>query len=119
MKKQIREELAGHILTMINDGVIDNTNRDDWHFHLFNEDYYLIGYYECEKWLKRHNISPFEGIRICQEYEEENYGAIEQKYADAEKVVNMLAYIYGEQLLWEFDGESVEELEEFVEDILG
>lgn len=119
MKNQIREELAGHILTMINEGTIDNGNRDDWHFHLFNEDYYLIGYHECEKWLERHNISPFEAICTCKEYEEENFGEITQKYDNAEKVVNMLVYIYGEQILSEFDGESIEELEEFMNDILG
>lgn len=118
MKIQIKEELAGHILTMISDGVIDNTNRDDWHFHLFNEDYYLIGYYECEKWLERHDISTFEAINICQEYEEEHFGEI-GRYDNAEKVVNMLVNIYGEQILSEFEGESIEELEEFMNDILG
>lgn len=118
MKNQIKEELAGHILNFINDGIIDNDNRDDWHFHLFNEDYYLIGYYNCEKWLERHNISPFEAIGICHEYEKENFGEITQKYDNSEKVVNMLVYIYGEHLLSEFEGESIEELEEFVNDIL-
>ncbi len=46
MKNQIKEELAGHVLTMISDGIIDDNNKDDWHFHLFNEDYYLIERYE-------------------------------------------------------------------------
>lgn len=119
MKNQIKEELAGHILEKIEEGIIDNTNRDDWHFHLFNEDYYLIGYHECEKWLKRHGISPFKAIDICRQYEKDTFGEITQKYDNAEKVVNMLVYIYGELLLSEFDGETIEELEEFVEDILG
>src|SRR5690625_2233490 len=109
MKNQIKKELAGYVLERIEDGIIDNNNRDDWHFHLFNEDYYLIGYYECEKWLERHDISPFEAISICQEYEEENFGVIAKTYENAEKVVNMLAYIYGEQILSEFEGESIEE----------
>lgn len=119
MKNQIKKELAGHVLAMINDGVIDNTNRDDWHHLLFNEDYYLIGYYECEKWLETHGISHFSAINTCQRYEKENFGEITQTYDNAEKVVNMLAYIYGEELLSEFEGETIEELEDFVKDILG
>lgn len=118
MKNQIKKELAGHVLAMINEGVIDNTNKDDWHHLLFNEDYYLIGYYECEKWLKKNDISPFEAIEICQEYEKDNFGEITKNYGDAEKAVNMLVYIYGEQLLSEFEGETIEELEDFVKDIL-
>lgn len=45
----IKEELKQHIEDNINyyDGCID-----DLHHHLFNEDYYLIGYYNCEQWLK-------------------------------------------------------------------
>jgi hypothetical protein len=117
MKNQIKEELAGHVLAMISDGVIDNTNKENWHFILFNEDCYLIGYYECEKWLERHEMSAFEAIDICQEYEKEHFGEIVKKYDNAEKVVNMLAYIYGEELLSEFKGESIEELEEFMTDI--
>ena len=119
MKNQIKEELAEHVLTMISDGIIDDNNKDDWHFHLFNENYYLIGYHECEKWLERHGISPFEAIGICQEYEKENFGEITKVYDNSEKVVNMLVYIYGEILLSEFEGESIEELKEFMEDILG
>lgn len=118
MENQIKKELAGHVLNFINDGVIDNTNQESWHYLLFNQDYYLIGYYECEKWLESNNISAFEAISICQEYEKENFGEITNKYDNAEKVVNMLVYIYGEQLLAEFEGESIEDLEEFVNYIL-
>ena len=119
MKNSIKTELANHILDSINDGIIDNTNRDDWHFHLFNEDYYWIGYYNCEKWLESHNIGAFQAIEICQEYEKDNFGEISGEYDNAEKVVNMIAYIYGERLLSEFEGENIEDLEEYLNDILG
>lgn len=72
----------------------------DLHFHLFNEDYYIIGYYQAEKWLHKHNLNAFAAIRIVQEYELDNFGECDKlKYDNAEAVVNMLAYIYGEQLL--------------------
>ena len=71
----------------------------DAHQQLFNEDYYLIGYYNCEQWLKKHNISVFHAIKYCQDYENENFGECRQ-YEDAEKVVNMLTYIVGENILF-------------------
>lgn len=118
MKTTIKEELAGHILDKINDRIIDNSNKDDWHFHAFNKDYYIIGYYNASEWLKRHDIDAFEAISICQEYEKDNFGEISGKYDNSESVVNMLAYIYGEELLCELDAETVEELKKKCEDIL-
>ena len=78
---------------------IKNLDIAEAHYQLFNEDYYLIGYYNCEQWLKNHNISAFEAIKYCQDYENENFGECRQ-YEDAEKVVNMLTYIVGEDILF-------------------
>jgi hypothetical protein len=111
-------ELAAHIFNIINDEVLTDSNIDDWHFHAFNEDYYLIGYYECEQWLKRHNISAFEAINICQSYEKENFGEISGNYTNSEKVVNMLVYIYGEALIYSDNFTSVEELKEAMQELV-
>lgn len=111
----IFEELADHILNGINDGVIDNENTEDWHFHLFNEDYYIIGRYEAEKWLEDHEVSVFRALGIIHEYEKNNFGET-QNYADAEKTVNMLAYIFGEDILSEASADTIEELGEYLED---
>ena len=119
MENTIREELLNHILDRINDGVITNENKDDHHFHCFNEDYYIIGYFNAEQWLKKHDVSPFEAIGICQEYEMDNYGAITNMYNNAERTVNMLTYIYGEEILNSFDYDTVEELEELIKKQLG
>lgn len=116
METTIKRELAHHILTRIDEGIIDNTNRDDWHYLCFNEDYYIIGYYEASQWLKTHDIGEFEAVGICQKYEKENFG--ESKiYDNSETTVNMLAYIYGEELLSEIDADTVEELEEELKEI--
>lgn len=114
MKTSIKQELSGYLLDLINDGVLTDENRDDWHFHAFNEDYYLIGYYNCNEWLKKHNIDSFEAIGICQQYEIDNFGEC-QVYDNAESTVNMLVYIYGEELLYSFDAENIEELNEELE----
>jgi len=118
MKNSIKTELAAHIVGLINDGVLTNENREDWHFHAFNEDYYLIGYYECSQWLKKHEIGEFEAAGICQKYELDNFGESTNIYDNSEKVVNMLAYIYGEELLSEFSSvDNVDDLLEQMENV--
>ena len=110
MKTSIKTELTAHLLDLINDGVLTDDNREDWHFHAFNEDYYIIGYYQASEWLKKHSIDSFEAVGICQQYEIDNFGEVGKPYDNSEKTVNMLAYIYGEELLYSFDADNVEEL---------
>tara|TARA_R110002020_G_scaffold460429_1_gene678914 strand:- start:256 stop:444 length:189 start_codon:yes stop_codon:yes gene_type:complete len=62
MKASIRKEFKMRAIDYANDGVLTNENKEDWHFYLFNEDYYIIGSYKAEQWLKRHEVSPFEAI---------------------------------------------------------
>lgn len=109
MKNSIKKELANHIIDKINDGILTNDNRDDWHFYCFNEDYYVIGYYECSQWLKRHDIGEFEAAGICQQYEVDNFGE-SKVYDNSESVVNMLAYIYGEELIYSLDAQNIKQL---------
>lgn len=109
MKTSIREELAQHILDKISDGVIDNSNKDDWHFHCFNADHYIYYHSLAIKWLESHRIDAFEAIKIVREYEMENFGEM-NTYIDPQSIVNMLVYIYGEELLYSIDAENIEEL---------
>ena len=91
----IKNELREHLIERINDGVINEDNFDDAHHHAFNEDYYIIGYHRAEQWLKRHDVSAFEAIQICIEYERDNFGEVSKDYDNAETTVNMLAYVMG------------------------
>ena len=116
MNYSVKTELAEHIINAINDKVIDNDNRDEWHFHCFNEDYYIIGYYQASQWLKSHDIRELEAANICQQYEIDNFGEC-KIYDNSESVVNMLAYIYGEKLFYSFDCNTVEELKILLEDV--
>lgn len=117
MKNSIKKELAQHIIDKINDGVIDNSNRDDWHFYCFNEDYYIIGYYEASQWLKKHNIGEFEAAGICQQYEIDNFGQ-SKVYDNSETTVNMLAYIYGEELIYSDDFKTVKQLKKAMKELI-
>ena len=118
MKTELRKELAGHILEKIKDGIIDNKNKADWHFHAFNEDFYIIGNKEANDWLKRHEIDVYDGIAECNKYEKENFGEIYESYKNSEMLVNMLAYIYGESILKEFKGKKIKDLQKFCEAII-
>ena len=96
MKESIREELTNYINDCKNEG------RDITHFNLFNEDYYMIGYYNASEWLKTHEIDAFEAIDIVRDYEMENLGEFTTEI-NSEKIVNMLVYIYGEELCNELE----------------
>lgn len=117
MLNTIKKELAQHIINRINDRVIDNTNRDEWHFHCFNEDYYIIGYYNASQWLKEHDMDAFEAIDEVIEFEKDHFGEVNTDI-NSESIVNMLAYIYGSELIYEEDYETVEELQQAMQKIV-
>ena len=71
-------------------------NKDDWHHHAFNMDYYIIGTYKAEQWM---GDKAFEIIRTVKEYEEENFGEVTTDLSNPERVVNMYAYIVGEEVV--------------------
>ena len=71
-------------------------NKDDWHHHAFNVDYYIIGTYKAEQWM---GSKAFEIIRTVKEYEEENFGEVGTDLSQPEHVVNMYTYIVGEQVV--------------------
>jgi hypothetical protein len=110
MNTTIKTELQNHLSDYINDGILTNDNISDLHFHAFNEDYYLIGYYQCSEWLKTHNIDTFEAIEIVKEWEIDNFGEFTTAI-NSESIVNMLVYIYGLALLNELDFDTIEELQ--------
>ncbi len=109
MKTSIKEELKSHILSVINDDILTNENKDEWHFHAFNEELYITYHSKALEWLRKHNITAFEAIETVREYEVDNFGEMNTDI-DPESIVNMLAYIYGEELLNEIDAENIGEL---------
>jgi len=105
MKNSIREELSEYIAERVEEMKKHKdlpTDDVDLHHVLFRQDYYIIGYYNADQWLMKHRLNTFEAIGIVQEYENENFGEC-RMYDNAESVVNMLTYIYGEELLKELN----------------
>ena len=70
---------------------------------MFNNDYYVIGYYNASQWLKLHNIGELEGVNICNDYEMEHFGEIQTTYDNTETLVNHLIYWYGLDLCNELE----------------
>tara|TARA_Y100001973_G_scaffold90295_1_gene137670 strand:+ start:58 stop:426 length:369 start_codon:yes stop_codon:yes gene_type:complete len=99
----IKTELKDYIKDNINDYKDDILNSrepvNDLHHQLFNQDYYIIGYYNCEQWLKKHNLNTFRAIEFVQDYERMNFGEFKE-YTNAEELVNMIVYIIGEEILF-------------------
>ena len=98
--QSIKEELRVHIEDHISDYGVEYADDQELHHQLFNEDYYVIGRWHAEQWLKKHNISVFEAIEFVQKYEKDYFGKTEI-YDNAEKLVNMIAYIIGEELIYQ------------------
>ena len=74
-------------------------NIDDIHHYAFNEDYYIIGTYQAKQWCGDEVFNIIETIR---EYEDMHFGEVNTDFSDAEKVVNMYAYIVGEEVVNEW-----------------
>ena len=81
MKNTIKVELKEYILEGIKDLNLDNLtskpgrlDANELHQSLFNEDYYIIGYFNAQQWLDKHFIDTFEALEDIKEYEEFNFG---------------------------------------------
>lgn len=97
-----RIEIIGLIEDKLNDGYLIGQDVGEIHHEVFNTDYFIIGRYEAEQWLKD-NYGIFAAIDKIKEYEEDNFGEVMTELGEAERVVNMLVYILGEELLNEMD----------------
>jgi len=93
-----KEEIKEHFDDFLEDHDKEwiEENIDDIHHYAFNEDYYIIGYYQARVWCGDEVFNIIETIR---EYEESNFGEVTTDFSDAEKVVNMYTYIVGEQVV--------------------
>ena len=71
----------------------------DLHNEVFNTDYYIIGTYRAKEALKEYDV--FEAIELVQNYEKEHFGEILTDLSDPEKLINMVYYIVGDEVIVE------------------
>lgn len=106
-KVKIEESIIQHALSNMYEIVngMDKDDRfpiDELHHRLFNEDYFIIGYWEAKEWLKQNNLDAFDVIDVVQEYEKDNFGETNTAI-NSEAMVNMYVYVRGEELLNQLD----------------
>ncbi len=94
------DEIRQHYIDWLAEQPADwiEENQDDLHHHCFNTDYYIIGTYKAIQWL---GDQVFEIMGIIKDYEQDNFGQVTTDLTDPEKIVNMYAYIVGEQVVYE------------------
>ena len=93
----LKQDVKDYLIQQLQDDVGLDNDINDLHHYLINEDYFLIGYYNCRKWLEKESV--FEAIEKIKEYEESNFGEVSTDFSDEEKTANMLAYVLADEIL--------------------
>ena len=78
----------------------------DLHNEVFNTDYYIIGTEMAKDALREYDV--FDAIELVQEYEKFNFGEVYTELSNPEKLINMVYYIIGGEVIGEMN-----EIEEF------
>jgi len=115
ISKEGKEEILDVIIERLRNDYKSSDTIDDiceLHNECFNEDYFLIGYWKCEQWLKNNTQGIFSTIALIKDYENDIFGEGESNtdFANAENVLNMLIYIIGEEILFNLKSNIVSEM---------
>ena len=95
--QEMREEARSAIIEALENGY--SGYYCDLHNEVFNTDYYIIGTYRAKEALNEYDV--FEALNKVQTYEKDNFGEVYTDLSDPEKLINMLYYIIGEEVLSE------------------
>jgi len=101
-EESMREEAREQIIECLKGGY--SGYYCDLHHEVFNTSYYIIGTYEAKKALEEFGV--WDAIAKVREYEMDNFGEVYTDISNPEKLVNMLYYIIGEEVLWEMLDDS-------------
>ena len=93
----LKQDVKDYLIQQLQDDVGLDNDINDLHHYLINQDYFLIGYYNCRKWLDKERV--FEAIEKIREYEESNFGEVTTDFSNEEKTANMLAYVLADEIL--------------------
>lgn len=95
--EEMKREAIESIIETLENGY--NGYYCDLHNEVFNTDYYIIGTYEAKEVLKEYDV--FDAIELVQTYEKLQFGEIYTDCSDPEKLVNMVYYIIGDEVITE------------------
>ena len=111
------EEIKQHFLDYVKDNYTnlkEALEDEDLHHKVFNEDYYIIGYYQAEQWLiedGKNNFNnsqnmTFDVLGYVMEQEEIHLGEIHTVIDNAETLVNHYTYWLGREIIEEIREEE-------------
>ena len=105
LTNEARKELISKVIETIQENDLQGLYIDELHQRTFNQDYFIIGYYEAEKWLIA-NYGIFAAIEKIKEYEQDNFGEVNTNLGNSESVCNMITYILGEEIIQDLNIEG-------------
>ncbi len=91
----IKEELRSAIFEYIEENQLDEYSEEDVaeaRESVTNATHYIIGYWNCEKWLESHELSAWEAIEFVRDWEVDECGYFTRK-VNSEQIANMIAWI--------------------------
>ena len=97
---QMKEEAVADIIEALENGY--DGYYCDLHNEVFNTDYYIIGTYQAKEALREYDV--FDAIELVQTYEKEQFGEIYTDLSNPEKLINMVYYIIGDEIIVEMYG---------------
>lgn len=97
MHEEMKQEAIEDIINELENGY--NGYYCDLHNEVFNTDYYIIGTCAAKEALREYDV--FEAIELVQTYEKEQFGEIYTDLSDPEKLINMVYYIIGHEVIGE------------------
>lgn len=101
-EREMRQEAREAIIEALRDDY--NGYYCDLHHEVFNTNYYIIGTWEAKKALEKYGV--WDAIGKVQEYEKDNFGEVYTDLSNPEKLINMLYYIIGEEVLFKMLDDS-------------
>ena len=104
--ESMKEEAIEAIIEALEDGY--SGYYCDLHNEVFNTDWYVIGRHYAKEALREYDV--FEAIELVMEYEKNNFGEVTTELHEPEKLINMVYYIIGDEVICEMN--DIEEFEE-------
>lgn len=95
MHEEMKQEAIEAIIEELENGY--SGYYCDLHNEVFNTDYYIIGTYAAKEALREYDV--FEAIELVQTYEKEQFGEVYTDCSNPEKLINMVYYIIGDEVI--------------------
>ena len=95
---ELLKEVKEQAIDYLKDNQDIETYGCDLHHEIFNTDYFCYYTSEAKDYLNSYGI--FQAIEEVTEYEKFNFGEVTTEISDPVKLLNMLVYIKGEEILY-------------------